>query len=124
MTATDGPTFHLIIDEVVLRRPVGGDRIMRAQLRRMVELAELPSITLQVFPIDAVTPPSPGGAFSVLRFKDDLDVGVVAVPNHLSSVYFDEPCDVEAYVEMFGRLAQHALDPDDSVKLVARLGNA
>jgi hypothetical protein len=38
-----------IVDQSVLTQPVGGIEVMRAQLNQMIELAELPTVSLQVF---------------------------------------------------------------------------
>ncbi|WP_412541733.1 helix-turn-helix transcriptional regulator [Longispora sp. K20-0274] len=121
LTKDGGPDFHLLLDETVLHRPVGDERVMRAQLRRLLELAELPSVTLRVIPFDAVGHPARQGSFAVMRFPDDLDPGIVALEHRLTTLYLDEPADVEAYREVFRRLNQIALDPDATAKLVARL---
>ena len=42
-----------IVDEAALRRQVGGQSVMRAQLRHLLEASELPHITFQVIPLDA-----------------------------------------------------------------------
>ena len=44
------PTLWAILDEAVLRRPVGGPQVMAAQLRRLAEDARKPDIVLQVVP--------------------------------------------------------------------------
>ncbi|MEV7835317.1 helix-turn-helix transcriptional regulator [Streptomyces subrutilus] len=44
------PMMFVIMDESCIRRPVGGPRVMDAQLERLVEFARLPSTILQVAP--------------------------------------------------------------------------
>ncbi|MGH3280479.1 MAG: Scr1 family TA system antitoxin-like transcriptional regulator, partial [Trebonia sp.] len=44
------PRTWAVMDEAVLRRPIGGAAVMRAQLRRLVEAALLPGVRLQVVP--------------------------------------------------------------------------
>lgn len=46
----DSPSFHCILDEAALRRPVGGPAVMRAQLGRIIEVAGLPRVTFQLIP--------------------------------------------------------------------------
>ncbi|MGY0231275.1 helix-turn-helix domain-containing protein [Longispora urticae] len=123
LTRADGPQFHLVVDEIALRRPVGGEPVIRAQIRRLMELGELDSVMLQVLPLECVAHPAPNGAFTVLQFRDDLDPGIVALSHHLGTIYFDAPTDVEGYVDLFRRLSRHALDPGDSAKLVTRLAS-
>ena len=42
------PRVWAVMDEAVLRRPIGGPQVMHAQLRRLTEAARLPHVTLQV----------------------------------------------------------------------------
>ncbi|GIG61015.1 transcriptional regulator [Longispora fulva] len=121
LTMEDGPTFHLVMDETVLHRPIAEERVMRGQMRHLITSADLPGITLQVLPFEVTARPLPSGAFSVLRFKDGLDAGIVAVENHLNMFYFDEADEVERYVSTFDCLSNRALDPDDTIRLVERL---
>ncbi|MGY0230862.1 helix-turn-helix domain-containing protein [Longispora urticae] len=121
LTTAAGPSFRLIMEEIVLHRVVGDERIMRAQLRRLLELGELPSVTLQVVPFDTVGHPALHGPFAVMEFADGLDPGIVALEHRLATVYLDEPADVEDFIAMFSRLREIALNPDDTAKLVARL---
>lgn len=44
------PTFHAVIEEGVLLRPVGGRQVMADQLRHLEELAQRPNTTIQVAP--------------------------------------------------------------------------
>jgi transcriptional regulator with XRE-family HTH domain len=44
------PMMMVVMDESCIRRQVGGDEIMRAQLDRLMEFAELPNTVLQIAP--------------------------------------------------------------------------
>ena len=50
LTRPKPPRIWSVMDEAVLRRPVGGAAVMRAQLRHLIEAAALPHVTLQVVP--------------------------------------------------------------------------
>ena len=50
LTREPPPTLWAILDEGVVRRAVGGGAVMRRQLRRLVEAAEMSMITVQVLP--------------------------------------------------------------------------
>ena len=50
LTSPDPPQVWSVVDEAVLRRPVGGREVMRAQLAHVVEVASLPQVTVQVVP--------------------------------------------------------------------------
>ncbi|WP_412540902.1 helix-turn-helix transcriptional regulator [Longispora sp. K20-0274] len=121
LTREDGPRFWLVVDESALLRQVGGPRVMRAQLARLMDFAELPSVTLQVFPVASETLPAPYGAFTVLQFRDGLDPGVVALEHQLAMFYLEEPSDVDECADVFRRLTSQALDQNASVRLLAQL---
>jgi Domain of unknown function (DUF5753) len=53
------------MDEAVLRRPVGGRAVMRAQLRRLVEVAAMPRVIVQVVPFARGGHAGASGSFSV-----------------------------------------------------------
>jgi transcriptional regulator with XRE-family HTH domain len=44
------PTLWVVLDEGVLRRPVGGTYVMREQLNRLIEAARRPNVVIQVIP--------------------------------------------------------------------------
>lgn len=46
----DGPTIGLLVDMAALYRGVGSAEIMAAQCRRLLELATMPQVTMQVVP--------------------------------------------------------------------------
>ncbi|MGW6461528.1 helix-turn-helix domain-containing protein [Streptomyces sp. NPDC055078] len=48
----DPPHFFGILDETVIRRPVGGPAVMRAQLAALLPLVDSPTTTLQILPFD------------------------------------------------------------------------
>ncbi len=56
------------MDESVLHRVVGSPAIMRAQLERLLELSDLPTVTLRVIPYDAGALPAGNNKFIILRF--------------------------------------------------------
>ncbi|MFJ1880359.1 helix-turn-helix domain-containing protein [Streptomyces sp. NPDC088137] len=46
------PTMMVVMDESCIRRRIGGDEIMAAQLDRLLEFAALPNTVLQIAPYD------------------------------------------------------------------------
>ncbi|GAB3880685.1 hypothetical protein GCM10027612_08650 [Microbispora bryophytorum subsp. camponoti] len=49
----DPPILWAVIDEAVLRRPVGGAEVMRAQIEHLLEMVAQPRVTLQIIPFSA-----------------------------------------------------------------------
>jgi transcriptional regulator with XRE-family HTH domain len=108
-----------ILDEAVLRRAVGGHSVMRGQMRRLLESAERPNVTLQVLPFGIGAHDALHGGFVVFGFPEPADMDIVCVENMTSTLYVEELSDVARYVKAFERLRAVALPFADSAALVA-----
>src|SRR5262249_23554564 len=85
------------VEEGALRRPVGGRAVMRGQLNRLIEVADLRQVTIQVVPFSRGGHAAAGGSFTVLRFGDDDVPDVVYLEQLTSALYLDKREDVEHY---------------------------
>lgn len=112
------PRVWAIMDEAVLRRPVGGAAVMRAQLRRLLGAALAPHVTLQVVPFDRGGHAAASGSFSVLRFAERDLPDVVYIEQLTSAVYLDQRPDVEHYLEVVDQLSGEALTPDATATFI------
>jgi Domain of unknown function (DUF5753)/Helix-turn-helix domain len=119
LTGPSPPQVWSILDEAALRRPVGGRAVMRAQLSRLTEAAELPHVTVQVVPFDRGGHAGASGSFTVLRFKEAELLDVVYIEQLTSALYLDDPADVDHYMEVMNRLSTDALTPARSARFVA-----
>ncbi len=70
LTRSDPPMLWVILDEGVLRRPVGGTYVMREQLARLVEAARRPNIVIQVIPWEVGAHQGMSGTFVIANFTD------------------------------------------------------
>jgi transcriptional regulator with XRE-family HTH domain len=111
--------FGVILDEAALHRVIGGPAVMETQLRHLVELSQLPNVTLQVIPFSAGAHPAMDSTFNVLEFADAVP-GVVYVEGLVGWVYMKRSQDVERYVRVFERLCRIALPPRESVEHVEK----
>jgi len=114
------PRIWSILDEAVLRRPVGGPDVMRAQLRRLIEVAALSAVTLQVVPFSAGAHDGAGGAFTVLRFAEPGVPDVVYIEQLTGAQYLDKPTDTDHYLDVINRLSVTALDAQATVDFLAQ----
>jgi transcriptional regulator with XRE-family HTH domain len=119
----DDPPLEVwaILDEAVVRRPVGGKQVMRDQLDRLLDLALRASITLQVLPFDCGAHAGHGGPFSILEFPNRSDGEVAYVESVAGILYLEKDREVRTRVEAFDRLRAAALAPAASVELIARV---
>lgn len=110
--------FSVVIDEAVLRRQVGSRDVMRAQLRQLLELAELPRVTIQVIPFEAGAHPGTLGPFAVLRFADPADLASGYVENPAGELFIEQASEVERFQVAFQRLVAVALPPADTIDFI------
>ncbi len=116
----DPPQLWSVLDEALLRRRVGGPEVLRGQLRRLVEAAEMPNVTLQVLPFSAGAHAGVDGAFMIVEFRAP-DPDIVYVEYRTGVRYLDEEDQVRQYKRVFDRLQAKAMDPDESVDLITKM---
>ncbi|MGH3997444.1 MAG: helix-turn-helix domain-containing protein [Pseudonocardiaceae bacterium] len=118
--AEDPLILHLILDEAVLHRRIGGEQVMRGQLKRLVTEAQRPNITVQVLPFSVGTHRSMDGSFVVLAFPDSEDNDLVYLERHLGDLYLEKEHDVAVYEHMFDALVGQCMSPEQSLAFVAK----
>jgi hypothetical protein len=104
LTKPNPPQLWAVLDEAVLRRPIGGWTAMRGQLEALLAATHLPNVRLQVIPFGAGGHPAAGGAFTILRFPDQDLPDVVYVEQLTSAMYLDKRDDVDHYAAAIGEL--------------------
>jgi transcriptional regulator with XRE-family HTH domain len=112
------PRLWVVLDEAVLRRPVGGADVMRAQLTKITEAAKVPGNTVQVLPFSAGEHASMGSAFNMLMFREPLDPGIVYVETRAGSLYLEDQ-HVRDYAVVFQHLMAAALGKRESAAMIA-----
>ena len=121
LTRPEPPQVWSVIDEAVLRRPVGGEKVMRAQLAHLIEAASLPQVTIQVVPFASGGHAAAGGSFSVLRFAEPEVPDIVYIEQLTSALYLDSRDDVDHYLEVMDELSAQALTPALSAEFLSRV---
>lgn len=111
LTRAEPPRIWSVMDEAVLRRPLGGPAVMHAQLKHLLEVADLPQVTLQVVPFARGGHAGAGGSFAVLRFVERDLPDVVYIEQLTGAIYLNQRPDVERYLEVVDELSGEALTP-------------
>ncbi|QMU68742.1 helix-turn-helix transcriptional regulator [Streptacidiphilus sp. P02-A3a] len=117
----EGPRLWAIVDEAALRRPVGGPTVMRAQIQRLIEAADMPNVILQVMPFRFGGHAAESGAFTILRFPEQDLPDVVYLEQLTSALYLDKRDDVDQYLQVMERLSVDSQTPGHSVELLSEL---
>jgi transcriptional regulator with XRE-family HTH domain len=102
------PTLWVIVDESVLRRPVGGRYVMREQVAYLVEAARRPYVSIQV--ISANVGAHRGlwaGAFIIAEFEDAPTVGYQETA--CQGQFVDRREDIGALADCWDTLVREAL---------------
>ena len=113
--------FWGIVDEAVLHRRTGGDKVMQAQLRHLVELGKMPNV------IQAVPPFSEGwhrgtfGSFSILDFPDGVHSPVAYVSSQAGDAYLEREDEMKRVTLTYTHLQTAALSASKSRELIAAI---
>jgi hypothetical protein len=118
LSRQDPPRIWSVLDESVLRRPVGSPAVMRSQLRRLVEVAGMSRVTVQVVPFSRSGHAGESGSFSILRFRERDLPDVIYIEHLTCAIYLEQRPDVEHYLEVMDRLSGHALTPAATRRLI------
>ncbi|GAA1216072.1 helix-turn-helix transcriptional regulator [Kitasatospora nipponensis] len=113
----DAPELWVVLDELVLRRHVGGPDVMRAQLEHLIAAATIPRTVVQVVPFSAGAHSGAAGAFSLLTL--DEGPGVVYVEGFRQGQILGDPADVKAAQRAYDLLTAVALPPQASIDMIA-----
>jgi transcriptional regulator with XRE-family HTH domain len=99
--------LRVVLNESILRRPVGGRDVMAAQLGSLAETAALPNVKLRVVPFSAgLHHGLMTGPFEILRFPlngdgHDSEPSTVYVDGYTGDLYLDKPAELKQYADAF-----------------------
>lgn len=117
-----GLDLSVVIDESVLQRRVGDERVMYEQLQRLARDAGRPNVTVQVLPLDGPHTVFVE-SFVIFRFDPDSEAGLqdVVSTEHLRNDFSLEG-EKETYLHWlaFQMLARASLDPERSSELILK----
>ena len=112
--------LEVVLDEAVLHRLVGGPAVMKGQLDRLIELSDEPNVSMQVIPYSAGAHPAMDSTFNILEFTGSVP-SVVYVEGLVGWLYIELAQDIERYEQVFDRLRDIALNPKESIELIANV---
>ena len=118
LTRNPPPELWAVMDEDVVRRPIGGRDVLRRQLLRLAEVSERPNVTLQILPFGVGAHRGLSGSFIVLEFPDGTDESLVYCEGLTGGVFRSKPAELRTYWMAFEALRTAALSPKDSIALI------
>ncbi|MFG2532699.1 helix-turn-helix domain-containing protein [Streptomyces sp. NPDC048516] len=117
LTAPQAPDLWAILHESVLRHAIGNREVMQAQFERLLKVAQLKNVTVQVLPFDSGSYPATG-AYTMLGFPEQEDPGIVYRDGLTDAVYLEQPSDIAQYAKAFDNLRALSLSPQQSSALI------
>ena len=111
----------VVLDEAVLSRPVGGELVMLDQLKKLIEAARLPNVTLQILPFAAGAHAGMDGSFVILEFEEEGDADVVFIDNATGGLFLEKAEELSKYVPIFETVRASALPPEESIEMIETL---
>jgi hypothetical protein len=116
------PRYRAILDEAVLRRNVGGQTVMAAQLDKVLKCQEEEMAFIQVIPFDAGAHVSVDSNFDLLEFAEPSIQGPVVFMEGLNrDLYLERPAEIKLYREAIDYLRDSALNVNDSMNLISQV---
>lgn len=113
------PLLWVVLDEAVIRRPVGGSSIMCDQLAHLLEASEAPNVEVQVLPFVAGCHASMGGSLTVLSFDSGPNMVYLEGGGGLTAMVKDRKR-VVRYSHRYDRVHALALSPVGSAKWIEK----
>ena len=117
----DPPEYRVVLDETVLRRTIGGHKVMRAQLEHLIQAAGQPQVTIQVIPFAAGWHPALYGMFNIFRFPAAQLPDIVYTEALTGAYYLDKPDESARYTEALDRLCAQAASPERTVTILGEI---
>ncbi|QTD99141.1 helix-turn-helix domain-containing protein [Streptomyces cyanogenus] len=122
ITAENNPLrLWVVLDEAALRRLVGSKLVMREQLEHLIEMSQLPHVTVQVLPFEVGAHPGLNGQYAILEFADAADSSVVYLEGVTSDLYLEKAQDVQKYAVMYEHLRAQSLNVEASRQFIANV---
>lgn len=115
----NAPFLWAVLDEAALRRPVGGAKVMRGQLARLIEAARNPRIKILAVPLSVGAHAGLAGHFVIAGFDDAPDI--VYLEAAARGQISDRPEIVKACTLAFDTLRAEALPPKASLEMISKV---
>jgi transcriptional regulator with XRE-family HTH domain len=127
LTRPRAPHLIAILNEAVLRRPVGGATVMAEQLEHLLEITQQTGVSARILPWSAGAHGGMGAAcsFFMLDFPADprtgepLEPSLVYVDTFTGAMYMNKANEVSAYRLAWEDMERRSLDEAESRKMIS-----
>ncbi|GAA1514041.1 helix-turn-helix transcriptional regulator [Sphaerisporangium rubeum] len=121
LSQAEPPAILSVIDEGVLRRPIGGATVMREQLEFLLEISRHPKVTIQIVPYAAEAVPGLLAAFVIAEQRGTAcAVYVDSIPEGRTVT---ERCMISLLTARYDAIRAEALPQSLSLKLIREIAD-
>ncbi|GGW44815.1 helix-turn-helix domain-containing protein [Streptomyces griseoloalbus] len=113
------PAISFVLEEGVMRRPIGGTMVWRQQLERLWEVGRLHNVVLQVMPMNCETHSGTDGTIELLKFADGTAVG--RADGEFNGRPTSDPKQLRILELQYGTIRAQALSPRESLAFIEQL---
>jgi transcriptional regulator with XRE-family HTH domain len=113
------PLLTFIQEEASLLRPVGGKEVLRRQLEHLLEVGQLPTVSIQVLPMNRADHAGLSGGFKLLRLRNGKMLGYNEIQR--TNRLISDPEEIHALELKYGRLQSQALASPESMEFIEKL---
>ena len=112
----DPPSLSFILDEAVIRRTIGDEELGRAQIDRLITMAAMPYVTIQIVPFNTGMYIGMAENYTIFSFADAEDHDVLYFEGAAATIFsHDESGEIVVYRQMYDELSKTALPPAESL---------
>ncbi|WP_326801888.1 helix-turn-helix domain-containing protein [Streptomyces sp. NBC_01788] len=111
--------WAIVHEAALLQRFAVRPTTMREQLRRLMDTADMPNVTVQLMPLDCTAHPGMLGGFSLASFPQPMPV--VVLLENLSGAAYVEGDDAAPFTKAFERIRATALSVEDSLARITHM---
>lgn len=125
--ASEPPELNVVLNEAILRRPVGSAKIMAHQLTHLVSVGELPNVTIKVMPFDVgLHYGVMSGPFVMLEFPINdngsaSEPPTIYVDSFTGALFLDKPNEIDRYSIAFKNIWATASSETATKNLIAQV---
>ncbi|MEU0834051.1 helix-turn-helix transcriptional regulator [Streptomyces sp. NPDC005969] len=113
------PLLSFIMDESVLRRPLGGEGVLRGQLEHLLLVGRKRNVEIQVMPLDCEESAGVDGPFTVVTRDDGKKFAYTEAQG--TSTLQTDPQQAALAAARYGIIRSQSLTPRESLESVERL---
>ncbi|MEV0369928.1 helix-turn-helix transcriptional regulator [Streptomyces sp. NPDC050636] len=119
LTRVPTASLSFILEEAVLRRPIGGPEVLREQLHRLLEIGRMRHVQIQVMPTGCSSHAGLAGPFTLVEPPDREMCAYLEVQN--TGRLLTDRRTVSTIARRYGILQSQALNPKESAEFIQKL---